>query len=251
MASMMDVEAILHEIYTDATAGRSDFAMFDGGANRAWHTLRMAALPGCARVHAVEADPFMADTFRDTLSRQDPALTARIVFHQMALQDDPERTEIPWKSSPSHVGRSSIVSANPERNTIWSNNPDMVYREDMTVPATTIDRILQDEALPLPFLKSDLEGADLIALKGSTATLRGKRPIVAFENSVHAPKVHGFTVAEMIAYFDALGYVPMDFTGAAMTEASWFDFFEAWLVPVEQQDWLATQLDAALSRRGL
>lgn len=250
-ARMMDVEAILSEVYTAATAGRRGFAMFDGGAHKAWHTQRMAALPGCVRVHAVEADPFMAQTFRETLGRQKPELAARVAFHQMALQDDPGRREIPWKSSPSHVGRSSIVSANAARNTIWGDNPDMVYREDMTVPATTIDRILQGESLPLPFLKSDLEGADLIALKGAEATLRDKRPIVAFENSVHAPKVHGFTLAEMIGYFDALGYVPMDFTGAAMTEASWFGFFEAWLVPAEQQGWLAAQLDAALSRRGL
>ena len=251
LANMMDVEAILCEIYTARVAGLSDFAMFDGGAHRAYHTLRMLALPGCGRVHAVEADPFMAQTFRDIIGRQEPEAAKRVVLHQAALQDDPQRHSIPWKSSPSHVGRSSIVSTNPERNTIWGDNPDMVYRDEMSVPSTTIDGILDTETLPLPFLKSDLEGADLIALKGAETTLKNKRPVIAFENSVHAPKVHGFTIVDMVAYFGRLGYVPMNFAGERMSEQNWFGFFEAWLVPTELQDWLAKQLDAALSQREL
>lgn len=251
LAHMMEVEAILAEVYYSLCAGKDGFALFDGGAHRAYHTLRMLNLPGCLRVHAVEADPFMAETFRVVIAAKAPDAGDRLVLHQVALQNDPDRASIPWKSSSSHVGRSSILSSNAERGTIWGDNPDIFYRSDMTVPASTIDSILGTEPLPVPFLKLDLEGADLIALRGAEATLREKRPVVAFENSIHAPKVHGFTVPDMIAYFDGLGYVPMDFTGARMTEASWFGFFEAWLAPLEQMDWLAGQLDAALSSRGL
>lgn len=251
LSNMMEVETILSEVYQARCAGRSGFALFDGGAHKAWHTLRMLDLPGCERVHAVEADPFMAETFKDILERKGRSEDARVVFHQKALQNDPRRPSIPWKSSPSHVGRSSIVSNASSRQTIWADNTDIEYRDEFEVPATTIDTILASEPLPLPFLKLDLEGADLLALRGASETLRGKRPVVAFENSIHAPKVHGFTLEEIAEYFSGLGYVPMNFVGEVMTPSTWFGFFEAWLAPVEDADWLSAQLNAALEKRGL
>lgn len=247
--NMMELEAILAEVYAGLAAGQTSFAMFDGGAHKAFHTLRMLALPGCVRVHAVEADPFMANTFRDIVSRHSPEITNRIVFHQKALQDDPELASIPWKSSPSHVGRSSIVSPNPERSTIWDDNPDMRYRDEMTVPATTIDTILASEDLPVPFLKLDLEGADLLALSGAEKTLTEKRPVVAFENSIHAPKVHGFSIKEKIDFFQQIRYVPLNFIGAPMKAATWFGFFEAWLVPYEFVAAFRKHLDSAMLSR--
>lgn len=251
LPNLMNVEAILKEIYTARCQDLKEYTLFDGGAHKGYHTIRMLDLSGCKRVYAVEADPFMAQAFNTILETQRPNDFDRVSFHQKALQDDPARASIPWKSSTTHVGRSSIVATNSERQTIWGDNPDMVYRESFEVPATTIDALLADEPLPIPFLKLDLEGADLIALRGARKTLRTKRPVVAFENSVHAPKVHGFTLEEMAAYFDGLGYVPINFVGERMTPDSWFGFFEAWLAPEEDANWLAGQLDEALARRGI
>lgn len=248
---MMEMESILCEVYTDLTANISGFAMFDGGAHKAFHTLRMLDLPGCAKVHAVEADPFMAETFCKVIAPHAERINGRLAFHQAALQDDPETSQIAWKSSPSHVGRSSIVSGNAERSTIWGDNPEMIYREVMTVPATTIDRILENEECPVPFLKTDLEGADLIALRGANRTLAKHRPVIAFENSIHAPKVHGFAIADMIAFFRKLGYVGVNFVGEELAVDNWFGFFEAWLVPVDQVDVLKASLRTSLAKRNL
>lgn len=249
MANMMKVESILAEIYTAHCQGRTGFAMFDGGAHRAYHTLRMLDLPGCERVFAVEADPFMAEVLRKNLGEQLTQDGSRITLIEAALQGDPATTSIPWKSSPSHVGRSSIVSGNPERNTIWGDNPDMEYREEMSVAATTIDIIVQNEMRELPFLKLDLEGADLLALRGASHTLEHKRPIVAFENSIHAPKVHGFTLEQMAAYFDGLGFQPMNFVGEPIGPDDWFGFFEAWAVPKEHVDWMSRTVQEAVQRQ--
>jgi FkbM family methyltransferase len=244
----MVLEAIVSDIYTRRCAGRTGFALFDGGAHRAYHTLRMLALPGCERVYAVEADPFMAETFLDVLADKAPEAGDRVVLLKRAIQNDPDVHLIDWKSSPSHAGRSSIVSANADRRTIWEGTADMQYREDMRVPATTIDKILQGEPRPLPFLKLDLEGADLLALMGATQTLRSKRPVVAFENSVHAPKVHGFTLEQIAAYFADLDYVPLNVLGEPIGPENWFGFFEAWAAPREDVGWLQEALARSIAR---
>jgi hypothetical protein len=54
--------------------------------------------------------------------------------------------------------------------------------------------------------------------------------------------VHGFTIAEVIKYLDALDYVAMNFVGERLDHSNWFGFFEAWLVPKDQADWLADAL---------
>lgn len=241
-------EAILADVYAGTVAGRSGYAMFDGGAHKGYHTQRMLALPGCALVVAVEADPAMAAWLRDRLSAALAAVTPQLVLVEKALQDDPARATIPWRSSSSHVGRSSIVSSNVARPTIWDKTEGMVYDQIDAVAATTIDNLVPADGLPLAFLKLDLEGADLIALRGGQATLTRHRPVVAFENSIHAPEVHGFTVQEMADWFAALDYVPLDFVGTPMTPSSWFGFFEAWAVPRERVAEAQAIIAAAMAR---
>lgn len=248
LRNMMDLEAVIVDVYTAGAKGLSGFAMFDGGAHKGYHTQRMARLPGCRTVYAIEADPHMAGVLSETLAAAAPG-GALIVQLAQALQDDPACREIPWRSSSSHVGRSSIVSRNAAHATIWQDRTEVKYREQTTVPATTIDRILAAETGPLPFIKLDLEGADLLALRGAPVALRRFRPVVAFENSVHAPDVHGFSVAEMIEYFAGLDYVPMDFVGTPLTEATWFGLFEAFAAPREKAAWLSATLQDATARR--
>lgn len=249
LSNKMEVEHVLEEVYTEAAKGLTGFTCFDGGAHKGHHTTRLVNLPGCKKVFAVEADPTMAKKLHAALERNAPGET-RIQVVEAALQRDPNLTSIPWQSSSSHEGRSSIVSTNADKPTIWSDNQEMEYRDEGTVAATTIDNILEGIVGPVNFLKLDLEGADLAALFGARETLLGKRPIIAFENSIHAPKVHGFTLDEVIGYFYGIGYVPMNFAGEPLNQSNWFGFFEAWAAPIEREDWLSNQLQAALKRRG-
>lgn len=249
ISNMMDIEIVLEEIYTEAVKGLDEYFCFDGGAHRGFHTIRFARLPHCSSVIAVEADPIMVENLYSALNRALPDIS-NITVVEAALQRDPSITSIAWTSSSSHDGRSSIISSNNELPTIWSEHTDMQYRDSTNVPATTIDKIIRGIVLPLPFLKLDLEGADLSALFGARDTLVGKRPIVAFENSSKSPAVHGFTIDEVLGYFQGVGYVPMNFAGEPLTRNNWFSFWEAWAAPRERAHWLANQLSAALERRG-
>lgn len=248
-ANMMELETILVEVYSELMRERSGFSMFDGGAHKGYHTLRMLGLGGCERVFAVEADPVMADELRVILQRAAP-VDERVVVVQKALQRHPAIRSIPWRSSISHQGRSSILSDNGERQTIWQGNQQMEYRDVMEVEASTIDTIVGVNSPPVGFIKLDLEGADLHALFGARDTLARYRPVVAFENSVHAPEVHGFTLPEVSGYFHGLGYVALDAVGNVMTRDNWFGFFEAWAVPREQVVAVSRLITAALARRG-
>lgn len=252
---MMAIEAIVASVYEQRCESMEGYALFDGGAHRGYHTLRMGALVGCDIVYAIEADPTMISDLRNILKKHlkdKPVLKARDgvppVYRLVtkALQRDPQVENVTWKSSTSHIGRSSIASATGEGETIWGDNPKIIYREDQVIPATTIDTILADEQRPVPFIKLDLEGADLVSLMGAEATLRKKRPIVAFENSVHAPKVHGFKLDDFIRYLEDIDYVAVDFFGQPLLRHNWFGFFEAWLAPAEQVEWLAEALNKAV-----
>lgn len=248
-SQMMALEAIVADVYTSRCAPLNSFVLFDGGAHRGYHTLRMLGLKGCHKVIAVEADPFMAAVLLKTLEDAGDDVLNRVELVESALQNNPRVYSLTWKSSTSHVGRSSISGPNAQHRTIWPTDANIAYRPDLTVRATTIDKTLATVGRPVPFLKLDLEGADLLALFGAERTLHSKRPLIAFENALHAPKVHGFSLENVISYLSALDYVPLDFLGKPLTPATWFGFHEAWVVPREQLAQTQAQLNAALAQQ--
>lgn len=242
------LEQILERTFARLVDGKTDYAIFDGGANLGWHTIRFLRLPGCRRVYAVEADPFIASTFHKNMTDWKAAASpADLVVVEKALQQDPAVTAISWMSSPSHPGRASIVSLADSAATIHSGDSSVEYRERFDVPATTIDQILANEPLPLPILKLDLEGADFIAMTGAKHTMKTARPVIAFENSALAPKVHGYTTEDMRRTFADLGYTPCSFLGDPLGPSEMFAFWEAWACPEESVDTLKAAIDGALA----
>lgn len=245
----IETDQVMAEVYRGLTAAQTGFSMFDGGAHKGWHTSQMMRLAGCTTVWSVEADPTMSAVLAENLARwhSGPGPELRILLK--ALQDDPNLVSIPWMSSHSHVGRSSIRAANATQPTIWAQHKDVQYRDETSVPATTIDLILAGDPNALPFLKLDLEGADILALRGAEKTLADKRPVIAYENSDKAPSVHGYSLDDVLAYFSRLEYVVLDYVGVPMQKDSWFQFYEAWAVPMERLAETTGLINQALDRR--
>jgi len=245
------LEHIVADTYRYCAQGATDFAMVDGGAHKGLHTKQMLNMHECRVVYAIEADPAMGARLAADMKgfTPKPGAKAQLRLIHQALQDDPAVTEITWRSSPSHVGRSSIVRADSQAATIWADAEGIDYRPDRPVPATTLDRLLAEEPGPLPFIKLDLEGADLMALRGARQTLIDMRPTIAFENSVKAPRVHGFTISDIVSYFQSIRYVPMNFCGQPLTEGTWFNGgFEALAVPQERAQDVAHHVAAITDR---
>ncbi len=244
----MQLDMIMHEVYESLSADQEHFTMFDGGSHKGWHAWRMIQLPGCREVYAVEADPSMGKILTENLTKWHKTPQPELHIVLKALQNDPETTEIPWMSSHTHVGRSSILSTNKTAPTIWDTHTDVKYRDQLSVPATTIDQILHP-AKSIPFLKLDLEGADFLALRGATQTLTEKRPVVAYENSSKAPQVHGYSVNDIQSYFEKVGYIPLNYIGVPMTTDTWFDFHEAWAIPIEKYLKTLKLIEKSISKR--
>jgi len=105
---------------------------------------------------------------------------------------------------------------------VWgSTDTDKVIR----VKTRTIDEIVAGEKLPkVDFIKIDVEGAEMLALRGAVQTLRSFRPILSIETSPESP--------EPVDFLRTLGYKMFQFDRRGK------------LVPVEKVDRLVDCLIA-------
>lgn len=72
------------------------------------------------------------------------------------------------------------------------------------IPVDTIDNLTQSDDVTLIWL--DIEGAELIALKGAVETLKDKRPVVVLEMAGHSRRFYGIEESETRNWLKNLGY---------------------------------------------
>jgi len=79
-----------------------------------------------------------------------------------------------------------------------------------TVSSVTIDSICDTLGLSPGFIKLDIEGAELLALRGAEATLKNCRPIVLLEASDLMMSRVDTSTRELIAFLTRLDYSVID-----------------------------------------
>jgi len=100
-----------------------------------------------------------------------------------------------------HAGLSSAAS---NAKVVKSANGGASFlTEGNGVPVIALDMLNLQE---LHFFKLDIEGWEMEALKGARATIARCRPVMLIEVNEHALQRQGASVAELLAYVDALGY---------------------------------------------
>jgi FkbM family methyltransferase len=76
-----------------------------------------------------------------------------------------------------------------------------------TVPLTTIDQFLESHGVDaVDLIKVDVEGAELPALRGATATLRRCHPWLVLEVQRETSLAAGYDQQEILAFLEAFGY---------------------------------------------
>jgi FkbM family methyltransferase len=85
--------------------------------------------------------------------------------------------------------------------------------ETITVQTRRLDDIT-DPAVPIRFIKIDVEGAELGVLSGGAETIQRDRPLIVFEHGMGAADVYGTRPHDIFDLFDGWGY-------SLTTMASW------------------------------
>lgn len=97
---------------------------------------------------------------------------------------------------------------NPNGITFGSLQPYLAHlTEQCKVQVTTLDEFFsQQPATKIKLMKMDIEGAELMALQGAWKTLEKFRPVIFYEENETAYNAFGYTVTELRAFLQELGY---------------------------------------------
>ena len=232
-------ERAISFVYNRALNRDAPFSVIDGGAHAGHHTFQLSALPNCERVIAVEADPHTYARF-EKLVRDRPDAN-RITAVQAAIQGRHDQKEVTFLSSDSHPGRSGIKEAS-----FWTDDASVSFRPEITVPATTLDKLAEMAGLTTDFIKLDLEGGEYGAVLGGSEVMRNHRPLIVFENGIDSLKKIGKTPHDLFDMMTSRGYRILGFNGQELQPATLYTFWYAWMVPDEKFDAVQPHVKAAI-----
>jgi len=151
--------------------------VWDVGAHIGFHTLGFSAIAGSSgRVVAFEPNPSNRDRLQQNLQKN-PDLAARVEILSCALSDHNGQSLF-GLSRDIDSGASSMSFLD---STTASTDPGTSAWDRIVVTVRTADALIQ-EGMPHPtVMKVDVEGAELLVLRGATETIRMARPTVIVE----------------------------------------------------------------------
>lgn len=215
-------------------AGPTDTCV-DVGAHIGYFTLVAAKYAG--RAHAFEPSARTFSYLQRNLELN-PALARKVVAHPIGLGSAPSTLKLYRPAS--HPGTASLqpVSA-----------PDTTIE---TIEVDTLDHVIGSEKVD--FIKIDVEGGELDALRGAQGIIERDRPRVFCELFEPHLNRFGYTCGDLIAFFTQRQYqgflvsdqtksaggitmAPLDPQALSTIEAN-----NALFIPVEQQDAILARL---------
>jgi len=218
----LDYEAILEAQYRKLI--QPGAIIIDAGAHAGRHTRVFSELCGPAgHVLAIEPLPQQAMMLREHAF-------ANVEVLELALGD--RSAEVPFihaEGTPEESGLKARVF----------NHPDRASPRQIMVEMQTLDKIAA-QLQRCDYIKMDLEGAELTALRGGVSTLSRLRPVVSVEHGAAGYAVYGHGPDDLRAFAASHGYLMADLLGApAVTPDEWslvsggwmWDFF---MVPTER-----------------
>jgi FkbM family methyltransferase len=143
--------------------GLSPNVVVDGGAFKGLWARDIAAIFPGSQIVSIEANPFLQDIIRDNTSDIHPPVT----MLNLALGDHREERPLHiWRDITSDTGASLLEHVSGEPGTA------------VEVQVDTLDNICETLDLKPDLVKLDLQGAELLALKGATKILESAEMII-------------------------------------------------------------------------
>lgn len=174
-----------------------DAVLWDVGAHFGFHTLGFASIVGPrGRVVAFEPNPSNRERLERNLERN-VDLAARIAILPCALADrDGESPLVLSRDIESGASSMSFLDG-----TLSSVETGTTGTWDkLVVPVRTADAIVRDDGAAPDVIKIDVEGAELLVLRGAEEIMRTTRPALIVE--AHSAKL----TFEIQRWLDARGY---------------------------------------------
>lgn len=208
-----DFEQIVREVYRSVIR-RGDTAI-DAGANFGSHTFQMAELVGRrGRILAIEAVPAVAVALER--SRQGyRRLARRVQVLNRAVSDTPGLVDL------YHVPSNHALSSLRDRPNVGAE------KSLISVEAVRLDDLVKS-AEHVSYMKLDIEGAELAALRGAAGLLHRDRPVITFEFDTVTSASFDNTAQDYIDLFSEQGYDIFDPFGYHMTSKADFEHSLVW-----------------------
>jgi FkbM family methyltransferase len=179
-----------------AVVERGD-VVFDVGANLGYYTLLFSHLAGRrGRVHAFEPIPETLAALEAGLARE--RRFDNVTLNEWALSD---RTgSLPFFVPGDDHGQASMARHAAGS---WSR-PHEVRSHECRV--RTLDDYCRESGAAPSFVKCDVEGAELLVLRGGAVTLAACRPLLHLEVNPDWTRSLGYAPPEIVRFLAGLGY---------------------------------------------
>lgn len=194
----------------EAVLAEGDIAI-DGGAHSGKHTLPLAAAVGeSGRVFAFEPSP---EPFARLQAALKESGSGNVTAIGKALSDSSE-TQVSFLVFPDRPGVSGFTRR--------SDSAGRLPSEQISVNTTTIDGLPLGVG-PVGFIKLDVEGAELLALKGAENVVGTHRPVIHVEASYVAWDAYGYGPQELLDFAGLHGYRVFDVIGIEVNDFASLD----------------------------
>jgi FkbM family methyltransferase len=170
----------------------------DAGAHIGYYSLKAARVVGPkGHVIAIEPNPDTLRQLRDNIQ----ASGANVIAVQPVACSDSEGELDLFAAARANTGKTSLSRANAQQ----SGGVSAVYH----VRARPLDAIIQETGVSrVDVMKIDVEGAELLVLKGAKQTLARYRPVLIVEVTDELLQSMGASAAELREFLRSQGYTP-------------------------------------------
>jgi FkbM family methyltransferase len=163
--------------------------VLDIGANFGIYSVLIASSSESSQVHSFEPVPHTVSLLRSNVDRN--GVGARITINNVAVGSEPGNLLI---TTDRYAGNYLLVGNSYDGNV----QEVSVIRLDDYVAEKGLQRV--------DFIKCDVEGAELLVMKGASKVLTCMRPIVMLEIAEEWTRRFGYSTADLKAYMRDAGY---------------------------------------------
>ena len=168
----------------------------DIGAHAGSWTRPLAQLVPSGSVYAFEALPHYAEALRRLMQL---TLTGNVTVITAAMADKTRVEQVAWRTKAGRklTGNTHLATA---------DESDEV--ECVSVPALTLDgwHATLPTGTRVGFIKIDVEGAELLVLRGATGLINKDRPVIFLEIVTESCERYDYVPADLFRLFGELGY---------------------------------------------